>query len=607
LGSVSLNPSNILALTSGLAEVASEELSENPPRLFSCQRLVELADYNMSRQIRIVWSKVWNIIAPCFVRIATQNSEEASLFAIDSLRQLAFKFLSKPELGNYHFQTEFMKPFSIIMATSPAAQDMVLSVMDSLVKQVASNIKSGWISVFAVIAIACKSSTNVSLMENATWLLSEINTNAFSVALTKGENFREFMHCLVLLGQNNQDARMNEFVFTAIRNHIDRLADPGSGIEDLTSHWLTVTKGLASLLLVRQKEALSILFVDILTDRIQSIDLDTVQIILRAVLIPWLDDAVHAAGSEDLISETSDAFMRSILSNFDSVFSRFIVEIFNYYSLLILHDRSERIGTIGLDNVKKLLGIPQIRDRPDQVIESLTKLVSGTIPRILLENNNVTTITSLPFNPDRVLCLCATHLSVIQLVGDFVTEIDLNANSWKGVCSILANLEESKTFAIRFNSEVSLREKLKSLGFMRDLRQLPGLLKQERAALTVSLKILFLVTQSVDKFADVQVCRNRLRDVCNEIVDAYVAKETKLGTVAVQVRDSLIDEIEREMNGLVPVISSVIVASGFGKMHESEFEINKQWMFDVLVKLVHVNNLSIRQSVAAVLASKFRP
>jgi Pyruvate/2-oxoacid:ferredoxin oxidoreductase gamma subunit len=144
---------------------------------------------------------------------------------------------------------------------------------------------------------------------------------------------------------------------------------------------------------------------------------------------------------------------------------------------------------------------------------------------------------------------------------------------------------------------------------MRDLKQLPGLLKQERAASTVSLKILFLVELNSKNFdvanEKLAQCRSSLRDVCNELVDNYIAKETKLGTVAVQIRDTLIDEIEREINGLVPLVNTVIIA-GFSRMTESEFFHNREWIFDLLCKLVKVNNAAIRASVAAIMQQRIR-
>lgn len=43
-----------------------------------------------------------------------------SRYAIDSLRQLAMKFLEKDELAAYQFQKQFLKPFEFIMNKNPS-------------------------------------------------------------------------------------------------------------------------------------------------------------------------------------------------------------------------------------------------------------------------------------------------------------------------------------------------------------------------------------------------------------------------------------------------------------------------------------------------------
>lgn len=52
------------------------------------------------------------------------------MYAIDSLRQLAMKFLAKDELANFHFQKDFLKPFESIIQqhTSIQTRDMVRNV-----------------------------------------------------------------------------------------------------------------------------------------------------------------------------------------------------------------------------------------------------------------------------------------------------------------------------------------------------------------------------------------------------------------------------------------------------------------------------------------------
>ena len=52
-----------------------------------------------------------------FLQTGTHQNTTVAMYAIDSLRQLAFKFLEKEELANYNFQMEFFKPFETIMAS----------------------------------------------------------------------------------------------------------------------------------------------------------------------------------------------------------------------------------------------------------------------------------------------------------------------------------------------------------------------------------------------------------------------------------------------------------------------------------------------------------
>ena len=47
---------------------------------------------------------------------------QVAMYAVDSLRQLAMKFLERDELANYSFQNDFLKPFVIVMRLSRALE-----------------------------------------------------------------------------------------------------------------------------------------------------------------------------------------------------------------------------------------------------------------------------------------------------------------------------------------------------------------------------------------------------------------------------------------------------------------------------------------------------
>jgi brefeldin A-inhibited guanine nucleotide-exchange protein len=147
-----------------LCAVSREEISSNNPRMFCLQKLDEVAYYNMGR-IRIVWARTWEVMGqhftmvlfttsmrqsckikacalvlttfspsvrhlcgiPCAPQVGCHKNLSIAMYAIDSLRQLAMKFLAKDELANFHFQKDFLKPFESIIQqhTSIQTRDMV--------------------------------------------------------------------------------------------------------------------------------------------------------------------------------------------------------------------------------------------------------------------------------------------------------------------------------------------------------------------------------------------------------------------------------------------------------------------------------------------------
>jgi Sec7-like guanine-nucleotide exchange factor len=58
------------------------------PRIFSLQRLVEVADFNMTIRPRFVWSRIWAVLSRHFATAGCHENVNVSLYAIDSLRQV---------------------------------------------------------------------------------------------------------------------------------------------------------------------------------------------------------------------------------------------------------------------------------------------------------------------------------------------------------------------------------------------------------------------------------------------------------------------------------------------------------------------------------------
>ena len=153
---VDLSGEGIVYFVKHLCEVSTEEIEQShPPRMFSLQKIIEIADVNMSR-IRFVWTQLWAHMSKHFIRVGTNKQLFVSMFGIDSLRQLSIKFLDKRELSNYNFQRDFLKPFETIFQESSSIEvrELIVRCMKQIVEGKSNNVKSGWKSIFAVLALA---------------------------------------------------------------------------------------------------------------------------------------------------------------------------------------------------------------------------------------------------------------------------------------------------------------------------------------------------------------------------------------------------------------------------------------------------------------------
>lgn len=127
------------------------------PRVFSLQRLVEVADYNMVIRPRLTWSQIWENMGNHFAKVGCNENAMVSMFAIDALRQLSLKFLEKPELTDFNFQRLFLKPFLLIMKNPGSREDireLVLRCVDNIIRTLAHNLRSGWKIFFSILMLS---------------------------------------------------------------------------------------------------------------------------------------------------------------------------------------------------------------------------------------------------------------------------------------------------------------------------------------------------------------------------------------------------------------------------------------------------------------------
>ena len=147
----------VVAFVRCLCEASLEEISSRwRPRVYSLAKLVETAHLNMDR-IRLVWSRMWSALGDFFVEAGCNPNLQVAMYAVDSLRQLAMKFLERGELANYSFQNDFLRPFAVVIRRARATEirELVIRCMSQMVAgRSVRNVKSGWKSMFAVFRVA---------------------------------------------------------------------------------------------------------------------------------------------------------------------------------------------------------------------------------------------------------------------------------------------------------------------------------------------------------------------------------------------------------------------------------------------------------------------
>ncbi|KAF9534357.1 hypothetical protein CPB83DRAFT_844112 [Crepidotus variabilis] len=194
-----LSGTAIVNFVQALCDVSWEEIQSSGlsthPRLFSLQKLVDISYYNMSR-IRLEWSNMWEILGEHFNLVCCHNNLHVASFALDSLRQLAVRFLEKEELPHFRFQKDFLKPFEYTMIhnQNPDLRDLVLQCLQQMIQTRSQNLRSGWRTMFGVFSAASKVSTE-RIANSAFEIVTRLNKDHFPAVVQHGA-FADLTVCI---------------------------------------------------------------------------------------------------------------------------------------------------------------------------------------------------------------------------------------------------------------------------------------------------------------------------------------------------------------------------------------------------------------------------
>ncbi|KYQ91487.1 Arf guanyl-nucleotide exchange factor [Tieghemostelium lacteum] len=193
--SVLLSDDSIVTFFKCLCEISEDEINHYQKN-YSLIKLVECIEYNFKR-IRLVFYNIWEIVVQHFIRMGLHPNNDISLHAIDSLRQLATKYLEKQELSHYNFQNEFLTPFESIIRNnpSPLIQEHTIRCISQLSLSKTLNIKSGWKTIFNVLRYGSEIQ-NQSIVELSFNSIDQIIQKHLNL-LDDSRVFQDIVQCLV--------------------------------------------------------------------------------------------------------------------------------------------------------------------------------------------------------------------------------------------------------------------------------------------------------------------------------------------------------------------------------------------------------------------------
>ncbi|CAB9502026.1 inhibited guanine nucleotide-exchange protein [Seminavis robusta] len=194
---------------------------DDGPSIFSLQKLVEVADFNMDVRPRLVWAQMWERMAEFFATISSHENTNVSVYAIDSLKQLSFKFLDKPELSEFNFQRIYLRPFLHVMQQDGTREDireLVLRCLDNIVRTKSHNLRSGWKIIFAILARSAEDSSEKINFLGLAILQRLLDDHLDELCRLEDENLDEKEeddpqhHILPAFGATNRSADVEDFV-----------------------------------------------------------------------------------------------------------------------------------------------------------------------------------------------------------------------------------------------------------------------------------------------------------------------------------------------------------------------------------------------------------
>jgi brefeldin A-inhibited guanine nucleotide-exchange protein len=222
----SLSGDAIVHFARALTEVSWDEIkvsgSNDSPRTYSLQKIVEISYYNMTR-VRFEWSNIWDVLGEHFNRVGCHTNTTIVFMALDSLRQLSMRFMEIEELPGFKFQKDFLKPFEHVLSNSNniTVKDMVLRCLIQMIQARGDNIRSGWRTMFGVFTVAAREPYE-SIVGLAYENVTLVYKSKFGVVISQGA-FTDLIVCLTEFSKNMKFQKKSLQAIETLKSIIPRM------------------------------------------------------------------------------------------------------------------------------------------------------------------------------------------------------------------------------------------------------------------------------------------------------------------------------------------------------------------------------------------------
>eukprot|EP00761_Pharyngomonas_kirbyi_P013864 gb/GECH01013893.1/.p1 GENE.gb/GECH01013893.1/~~gb/GECH01013893.1/.p1 ORF type:complete len:1618 (+),score=375.39 gb/GECH01013893.1/:1-4854(+) len=438
--SFQLDNDAVVEFVEALCRVSNEEVSiPTEPRMFSLQKIVEVADLNMAR-IRFVWSNIWSHISNHMIQVGLHSNQAIAEYAVDSLRQLAMKFLEKEELQNFQFQREFLKPFDVIMSktSETSIREMILRCLSNMILARGNNIKSGWKSIFICLELASNDS-NEQICALAYDSVNKLTTDLFPLI---SENFVDCVNCLKGFACNpiNSDRSLSSIdhfescaekivsgKVAGVQRTESENSEQGVYTEEHNGVWFPILTALHSLVSDKRLEirvrSLSALF-KILNKHGVYFTEKLWTLVFTGVLFPIFDDVSHVS-EENRESEWLRTTCHKALSMLIELFVMFYATVQPLFERVLdlvcyfISPKREHLAIIGITCLSQLVkGINSVM--PPQEWELVCHKVQSSVqhlnPALLLAEKDQRTLDL----PD-IIAMHKSSLLFIQTLDEIIS------------------------------------------------------------------------------------------------------------------------------------------------------------------------------------------